>query len=862
MTERYCQVEFVPVDGCGCQEGTYMDETSQCVSPNNCPCYDQNVVIPVGETISRSGGTCMCKDRQWQCTTQICDGVCAIYGEGHYITFDEKRFNFNGNCEYILVQDYCGNTNGSGSFRVLTENVPCGTKGTTCSKTITLFLGGQVCGLCGNYDGNTNNDFTTRAQATVVDPVEFGNSWTVSSSCPSVLAVADPCASNPYRTSWAQKQCSIIKSDVFAACQTEVDPSPYYDACVSDSCACDSGGDCECFCTAVAAYAKACNEAGACIAWRTPRICPLFCDYYNPVGECEWHYKPCGAQCMKTCQNPTGNCSSSIPALEVPTSLCICTVNGTQYLPGDLVYNVTDGSGWCYTAYCKETCQVEVDSKPCPSPNVCKPAICEIINSNVFELCHKAVSPESYVQACRNDVCITTNSSCASLEAYASACSSKGICIDWRNSTSGQCAHQCPASKVYMPCGPAVQPTCNSRYNDKFLNTQTQTTITTQEGCFCPSGTTLFSTYSDTCVAVCGCTGPDGNPKMPGDVWDSGCQECTCDKASMEVHCQPMACPTPTMPTCNETGYRLVNQTDGCCFNSSCECDAQLCPALKMDCEIGWEPFISTLTTSCCAEYSCVPKAVCVYNNTEYQPGSTVPKATCEDCTCTSTTDPSTQLKEIVCTMISCSTTCSLGFELQAVPDQCCGKCVQTSCIINMPDNTTQPIQVNETWSPPDDKCAKYTCDKTSGQYIPVETRTACPPYQPENCVAGTEQTDADGCCTTCTEQSNVCKMTNTTTSIVINDCSSETPVEINSCSGSCGTSSMYSAVANTMVHHCSCCQEATTSELEVELTCSDGSKVMHKYVHVESCGCHITDCDSGTPTGAAAIGKKRRRRR
>uniref|UniRef100_A0A4W5NJZ7 MUC5A protein n=1 Tax=Hucho hucho TaxID=62062 RepID=A0A4W5NJZ7_9TELE len=470
MTDQSCQVEFVPVDGCGCAEGTYMDEAGQCVAPSNCPCYDKGSVVPAGETIklkivflicilislslactlpmvffncstappgasgsecqkscksldmtcvspsftlkectsgcmcpnglvsdgngdcikeelcpcSHNGATyqagetlkvdcntCTCKDRQWQCTTHLCDGVCAIYGEGHYITFDEKRFNFNGNCEYTLIQDYCGNTNGSGSFRVLTENVPCGTKGTTCSKTIKLFLGvmsnltyntvhsiprqfpkqisllgnylvievkiglilmwdkktslfiklspqyqGQVCGLCGNYDANANNDFTTRAQATVVDPVEFGNSWKVSSSCPSVSAVVHPCASNPYRASWAQKQCSIINSDVFATCQNQVDPSPYYDACVRDSCACDSGGDCECFCTAVAAYAKECNEAGACVAWRTPRICPLFCDYYNPTGECEWHYKACGAQCMKTCRNPSGDCSSLIPALE------------------------------------------------------------------------------------------------------------------------------------------------------------------------------------------------------------------------------------------------------------------------------------------------------------------------------------------------------------------------------------------------------------------------------------------------------------------------------------------------------------------------------------------------------------------
>ncbi|KAG9470578.1 hypothetical protein GDO78_017309 [Eleutherodactylus coqui] len=53
----------------------------------------------------------------------------------------------------------------------------------------------------------------------------------------------------------------------------EVDVSKYYDACVEDACACDSGGDCECFCTAVAAYAQACGETGVCVSWRTPSIC-------------------------------------------------------------------------------------------------------------------------------------------------------------------------------------------------------------------------------------------------------------------------------------------------------------------------------------------------------------------------------------------------------------------------------------------------------------------------------------------------------------------------------------------------------------------------------------------------------------
>lgn len=180
-------------------------------------------------------------------------------------------------------------------------------------------------------------------------------------------------------------QCNFFKCLLWYICDTnfplfclfEVDPGPYFDSCVRDSCACDAGGDCECFCTAVAAYAKACNEAGVCVKWRTPHLCrksgchstkfisnlqdfrtevshvesksvthesesdcwceshafgfhicnkgktadllfviAVFCDYYNTPGDCEWHYKSCGADCMKTCRNPSGNCSKQITALE------------------------------------------------------------------------------------------------------------------------------------------------------------------------------------------------------------------------------------------------------------------------------------------------------------------------------------------------------------------------------------------------------------------------------------------------------------------------------------------------------------------------------------------------------------------
>ncbi|XP_075402657.1 mucin-5AC [Tenrec ecaudatus] len=365
------------VSGCVCPNGLVADGEGGCIAAEDCPCVHNEASYKAGQTIHVGCNTCTCKNRMWQCTQEPCLATCAVYGDGHYLTFDGQRFSFDGDCEYTLVQDHCSsNSSVQGSFRVVTENVPCGTTGTTCSKAIKIFLGsyelklsdgnveviekgagqglpyfirqmgiylvvdtdvglvlqwdkktslflrlspefkGKVCGLCGNFDGNAINDFTTRSQSVVGDVLEFGNSWKFSPTCPDALAPRDPCIANPYRKAWAQKQCSILHSATFAACHAHVEPTKYYEACVSDACACDSGGDCECFCTAVAAYAQACHDAGVCVSWRSPEVCPLFCDYYNPQGECEWHYQPCGAPCMRTCRNPSGRCLHDLRGLE------------------------------------------------------------------------------------------------------------------------------------------------------------------------------------------------------------------------------------------------------------------------------------------------------------------------------------------------------------------------------------------------------------------------------------------------------------------------------------------------------------------------------------------------------------------
>lgn len=85
-----------------------------------------------------------------------------------------------------------------------------------------LVLQGEVCGLCGDFDGDGQNDFTTQGQLGVSNPLEFVNSWTVSSRCPDVDENTDPCILRPNRHRWAKMMCSIITGETFKDCHSKV----------------------------------------------------------------------------------------------------------------------------------------------------------------------------------------------------------------------------------------------------------------------------------------------------------------------------------------------------------------------------------------------------------------------------------------------------------------------------------------------------------------------------------------------------------------------------------------------------------------------------------------------------------------
>lgn len=85
-----------------------------------------------------------------------------------------------------------------------------------------LFVQGEICGLCGNFDGDGKNDFTTQGQLEVSSLLEFANSWKVLSSCPDVEVNVHPCVVRPHRHNWAKMMCSIITGETFKECHHKV----------------------------------------------------------------------------------------------------------------------------------------------------------------------------------------------------------------------------------------------------------------------------------------------------------------------------------------------------------------------------------------------------------------------------------------------------------------------------------------------------------------------------------------------------------------------------------------------------------------------------------------------------------------
>uniref|UniRef100_A0A8C0EUR4 Otogelin n=1 Tax=Bubo bubo TaxID=30461 RepID=A0A8C0EUR4_BUBBB len=324
------------VSGCVCPLGL-VKHGDVCLDTDECPCSWKGKEYFPGDKVTSSCHTCICQHGSFQCTFHPCPSMCTAYGDRHYRTFDGLTFDFVGTCKVYLVK---GTT--STSFSVIIENINCFNTGIICRKNIFINIGksflifddetgnpslssymdelqkiqlwkagfftivhfpdehitilwdqrttvhvqmghqwqGKLTGLCGNFDLKTVNELRTPDNFELTNSQEFGNSWTAV-ECVDSSDIRNPCSLNPLREPFAKKECGILLSEAFEACHPVIDVTWFYSNCLTDTCGCNQGGDCECFCTSVSAYAHQCCQHGVAVDWRSPRVCPYDCEYFN-----------------------------------------------------------------------------------------------------------------------------------------------------------------------------------------------------------------------------------------------------------------------------------------------------------------------------------------------------------------------------------------------------------------------------------------------------------------------------------------------------------------------------------------------------------------------------------------------------
>ncbi|NWR71902.1 OTOG protein, partial [Centropus unirufus] len=324
------------VSGCVCPLGL-VKHGDVCLDAEECPCSWKGKEYFPGDKVISSCHTCICQHGSFQCTFHPCPSMCTAYGDRHYRTFDGLTFDFVGTCKVYLVK---GTT--STSLSVIIENINCFNTGMICRKNLFINVGksfvifddetgnpslssyidklqtvqlwkagfftvvhfphehitilwdqrttvhvqmghqwqGKLTGLCGNFDLKTVNELRTPDNFELTNSQEFGNSWTAV-ECVDSSDIRNPCSLNPLREPFAKKECGILLSEAFEACHPVIDVTWFYSNCLTDTCGCNQGGDCECFCTSVSAYAHQCCQHGVAVDWRSPRVCPYDCEYFN-----------------------------------------------------------------------------------------------------------------------------------------------------------------------------------------------------------------------------------------------------------------------------------------------------------------------------------------------------------------------------------------------------------------------------------------------------------------------------------------------------------------------------------------------------------------------------------------------------
>ncbi|NWI26156.1 FCGBP protein, partial [Sula dactylatra] len=239
-----------------------------------------------------------------------------------------------------------------------------------------------VCGLCGNADGDPQNDLTLPNGQLATDEIQFADSWKVAdvpgcwAGCTEGCQVCTEAEKRAYR---GDKHCGLLvkKQGPFAACHGAIDPNPYFNNCLFDTCLYE--GHQETVCHSISAYVAACQSQGINIMqWRSDAFC-------SPVCPPNQHYELCGPACPATCwgQAEVEACDEAAPCTEgcfcnegflrsgdrcVPLTECGCLHEGRYYKMGEEFFACPHCSERCA---CKGAGAVECRPEGCAAGEEC-----------------------------------------------------------------------------------------------------------------------------------------------------------------------------------------------------------------------------------------------------------------------------------------------------------------------------------------------------------------------------------------------------------------------------------------------------------------------------------------------------------
>lgn len=141
----------------------------------------------------------------------------------------------------------------------------------------------KTCGMCGNFNNRQQDDNMMPNGQQAKNSNELGNSWQVPNAeydppnCkgpPDTDTDTEPCPSDLKNRYESEDYCGQLTSSQgpLAACHSAINPNSFFESCIFDLC--ELNGSHEALCSALEAYADACQRVGLLLPdWRNATSC-------------------------------------------------------------------------------------------------------------------------------------------------------------------------------------------------------------------------------------------------------------------------------------------------------------------------------------------------------------------------------------------------------------------------------------------------------------------------------------------------------------------------------------------------------------------------------------------------------------